>query len=209
PGECIVTGTRLWLMLAVLITASGATAASPPAGLPVIGDGVASGDVTDTRAMIWTRTSGPASVGVEYHTSPTLGGITTPAVPAEREHGCTVKIDLSDLQPGTRYYYRITAEAGGWTVHSLVGTFRTAPAATETADLTLAWGADTSQRFQPFRIFDAVLAKARPRFSSSLGTRCMRISTATPGRSRIIEPVTVETGTTAPCSGFCERRRPG
>ena len=147
-------------MLAVLITASGATVASPPAGLPVIGDGVASGDVTDTRAMIWTRTSGPASVGVEYHTSPTLGGITTPAVPAEREHGFTVKVDLSDLQPGTRYYYRITAEAGGWTVHSLVGTFRTAPAATETADLTLAWGADTSQRFQPFRIFDAVLAKA-------------------------------------------------
>src|SRR5437867_12101742 len=115
-------------MLAVLITASGATAASPPAGLPVIGDGVASGDVTDTRAMIWTRTSGPASVGVEYHTSPTLGGITTPAVPAEREHGLTVTTDLSDLQPGPRHYYRLTPHPGRRTAPSPPAPPRTAPA---------------------------------------------------------------------------------
>lgn len=146
--------------LLALIAAAGGIAASPPAEPPAIGYSVASGDVTDTRAMIWTRTSGAASVRVEYHTSPTLGGMNTPPVPAEQDRDFTVKIDLSNLQPETRYYYRVTAESGGRrAVHSLVGTFRTAPAASEAADLTLAWGADTSERFQPFRIFDAILAQ--------------------------------------------------
>ena len=130
---------------------------------------VFSGDVTDTRVMIWARTSGPASVRVEYGTAPSLGVVETrPAVPATFAADFTVKADLSNLRPNTRYSYRVIAEQGSERASSLIGTFRTAPVPEESADFAFAWGADTSERFRPFVIFDAIRSK-EPDFFLFLG----------------------------------------
>lgn len=108
--------------------------------------GVASGDVTDDSAIIWTRAEGAASVDYLVHTSDTFnagsfvaGG--TVAVPAGDDH--TVKILLDEiLDDGTRYYYKFIS--GG--DESALGTFTTAPQSYESVDLSLAYSADTDAR---------------------------------------------------------------
>lgn len=130
-------------------------------------DGVLSGDVTDSRTLIWARTSAPASVRVEYGVSQALGEASG-TVRTASQTDFTAKIDLVNLRSGTRYYYRATAEQNGQRAASLVGTFRTAPTAGETADLTFVWGADTGERFKPFRIFDAIRSQ-NPDFFLFLG----------------------------------------
>jgi alkaline phosphatase D len=130
---------------------------------------IASGDVTASQAMIWTRTAGPATVRVQYGTLPSLGTIDT-AGPIEIDSGTgfTAKADLLNLRPATRYYYRVVGEQESRAVTSLVGTFKTAPPPEQASEVTFAWSADTSERNKPFRIFDTIRAKA-PDFFLFLG----------------------------------------
>ncbi len=161
----MASGRRL--LLAVLIAAVLAAPAWPQATL-IFPDGTVSGDVLDTRAVIWTRTNGPAVVWAEYGTSVALGRRTAEGVRTSAGSDFTAKIDLSGLQPSTRYYYRVVGEAGAQRATGLVGSFKTAPASGDSAAVTLEWGADTSERFKPFRIFDAMRAK-NPDFYLFLG----------------------------------------
>lgn len=149
--------SRRFLVLC-LIAAVLATPAWPQAEL-AFSDGTLSGDVTDTRAVIWTRTTGQAAVGVEYGTSAALGRRTAGTVRTSAASDFTAKIDLLGLAPNTRYYYRVVGEAGERRAAGLVGSFKTAPAPGDAAAVTFEWGADTSERFKPFRIFDAMRAK--------------------------------------------------
>src|SRR5262249_46970466 len=104
--------------------------------------GVASGDVSDTSAVIWTRTDSDATVVIEYATSPAfsntqIGG----QVHVSGETDFTGTVTLTGLQPATRYYYRVrphTAEVA----ESVTGTFVTAPAPDKAADVTFLWGGD-------------------------------------------------------------------
>ncbi|HLE77218.1 MAG TPA: alkaline phosphatase D family protein [bacterium] len=130
--------------------------------------GIASGDVTDTRAVIWARTSVPASLRVEYGTSQALGTVWPAVVATTAETDLTGKVDLRTLQPGTTYSYRVVAASGDQRGASLVGTFTTAPAPTAAADVTFAWSADMSERFRPFAIFDAIRSR-NPEFFLFLG----------------------------------------
>ena len=145
--------------IAALFLAAAALAAPAwPQAQVVFPDGAMSGDVNDSRALIWTRTTEPAAIRIEFGTSPALGSASAP-VRAEAESDFTVKVELTGLRPATRYYYRAVAEAGDRLGAGLVGSFKTAPAASQAGDVTFLWGADTSERFQPFRIFDAMRAR--------------------------------------------------
>jgi len=121
-------------------------------------DGALVGDVTDTRAVVWGRVNARAAVRVEYGPFASLGR-RTEAVRAEPASDFAVKVDLSGLQPGSRYYYRMSAEAGARQTTTLAGSFKTAPAPADAAEVSFVWGGDTSERFQPFRIYDAMRAK--------------------------------------------------
>ncbi|MFE7800258.1 alkaline phosphatase D family protein [Nocardia sp. NPDC057440] len=110
---------------------------------PVFRHGVASGDPLPDAVILWTRVtvSDAATPGSgvgeaaavrwevaadERFASLVTAGTTTAT--ADSDH--TVKIDVSGLAPGTRYYYRFTA----FGVTSRVGRTRTAPAASATPD---------------------------------------------------------------------------
>ncbi|HEY3247716.1 MAG TPA: alkaline phosphatase D family protein [bacterium] len=151
------------LLAALLLTAP--VAAQSAITFP---QGVASGDVTDSQAMIWARTSVPAFARIEYGTSQALGTVWPSAGRAAEDTDLTAKIDLGNLRPATRYFYRVVAEQGDQRGASLVGSFVTAPPAGDAADVTFAWSADTSERFKPFTIYDAIRSQ-QPQFFLFLG----------------------------------------
>lgn len=130
-------------------------------------DGALVGDVTDTRAVVWGRVNGPAAVRVEYGPFASLGR-SSEAVRAQPASDFAVKVDLSGLRPGSRYYYRMTGESGARKTSTLVGSFITAPAPPEIAEVSFVWGGDTSERFQPFLIYD-VMRGRQPDFFLFLG----------------------------------------
>ncbi|MBI3975659.1 MAG: alkaline phosphatase D family protein, partial [Armatimonadetes bacterium] len=118
--------------------------------------GVAAGDVTHQAAVVWTRTDGPTNVQVEYGTDAGFAGARTATAPPSAADGdYTVRVELTGLQPGQRYHYRFVGGQG----RSPAGTFVTAPALRADVPLTLIWGADTSEEFKPFRIFQGMKAR--------------------------------------------------
>lgn len=155
-----------FVLLAAALLAAQAAPAWPQAAL-VLADGTLGGDVTSTRAIIWTRSSLPAAVRVEFGTTAALGMV-SPAVTTEAGADFTAHVDLAGLQPGTRYFYRAVAESGDRRAAGLVGSFTTAPAPDQVAEVVFAWGADMSERFKPYRIFDPIRAK-QPQFFLFLG----------------------------------------
>jgi len=103
-------------------------------------DGIASGDVTPTTAVLWTRRQSEIPVTVEVAADrtfsfPVFTATTTPAA----ERGGVVKFTASGLTPATRYFYRFTLDG---TLASETGTFTTAPAEEAAADLRLAFSGD-------------------------------------------------------------------
>ena len=116
-------------------------AAAAPAAKGVFGYGVASGDPTGTSVVLWTRATPPADRGEPVATPGSglgkplrvrwevarderfrhvvaRGSVRTSA---ERDH--TVKVDVTGLQPYTRYHYRFESRGE----RSPVGHTRTAP----------------------------------------------------------------------------------
>lgn len=146
-----------FVLLGVLV----ALAAPADAQAPLFPDGVASGDVTHQAAVVWTRTSLPTTVAVEIGTDPHLRGAHRSApVRATPEAGLAVHVDVAGLRPAQRYYYRALVPGG----RSDIGSFVTAPAPGRDAPLSLLWGADTMDLFQPFRIFAAMRARGADLF---------------------------------------------
>jgi len=102
--------------LSFLGLASTATAQTLP-------NGIAAGDVDQTSAILWARSTSLGEVVFEYARDPSYTDaesvttdVTDPTVP--------VKVDVGPLTADTRYFYRVTDAAGATTE----GTFRT-PAA--------------------------------------------------------------------------------
>jgi alkaline phosphatase D len=70
--------------------------------------GVATGDVADGRAIVWSRTDRPARMVVEYSTSPSFSDRRRIVGPAALEDtDFTARVDLTDLPPGQRISYRV------------------------------------------------------------------------------------------------------
>jgi alkaline phosphatase D len=130
--------------------------------------GVASGDVTNTSAIIWSRVNDqPAQMNVEYDTN---GNFTNPlrnTAQANSTTDFTAYAKLDGLKPDTQYYYRVwftsldidtntnsssstsnnnsgLSTRSNITQEVEVGTFRTAPSsnATGSSPISFIWGGD-------------------------------------------------------------------
>jgi alkaline phosphatase D len=117
------------------------------ASRPAMSEGIASGDVTSGRAVIWSRTDRPARLIVEHSTTEKFENVSRRLGPAALEStDYTARIVLSDLPPGQRIFYRVQFQDLG-DLRSLsvaqAGSFRTPASPTSPRDVTFAWSADT------------------------------------------------------------------
>ena len=117
------------------------------AARPAIEQGVAVGDVTPGRALVWSRAVRPARMLVEYATTEKFENGWRRTGPAALEStDFTARILLTDLPANQRIFYRVTFQ--DLAVLRAVsdpktGSFRTPPSAAARRDVTLAWSADT------------------------------------------------------------------
>ncbi len=124
------------------------------------------GDVTEDRAIVWLRAERESSVSIHYGREPGLTYYrSSRRRQAARETDFTAQILISGLKPKTAYYYRATV--AGRTPGPICS-FVTAPRMDESADVLFAFGGDTRESYQPFRIMDAIRAKG-PDFLIHLG----------------------------------------
>lgn len=117
--------------------------------------GVATGDVTASTAVVWTRAKEDAIVWVEYSPDQSFDSAKQDRTEVDGETDFTGKVRLTSLQSGTRYHYRVWAtapETGGEEKDAateeapdsaITGTFVTPPKPTEEGAVTFAWSGDT------------------------------------------------------------------
>lgn len=112
---------------------------------PATPGGVQVGDVTASRAIVWSATDRPARLVVEYARHESMAAAKTVVGPsAVEESAFTARVDVGGLPPGEMVFYRVRFESlahPGTFSEPLTGSFRTAPAGPRS--LTLAWSADT------------------------------------------------------------------
>lgn len=143
---------RALLFGLVVLVASAPRPTANASGVPVFTDGVASGDVTATGAILWTRIDRDTNVKVEVWTNPQLQGMKAfqKTVPhTSPSHDFTVKVDATGLTPGTTYYYRFKHDDADGASFSPVGTFRTAPDPSVPADLRFTFSGDADGTRSP------------------------------------------------------------
>ena len=75
-------------------------------------NGVAAGDVTADTAVLWTRSTFPGEVTFEYSTSADFSDIAGSTAATVTDITLPVKVDISGLESGAEYFYRITDAAG-------------------------------------------------------------------------------------------------
>ena len=86
--------------------------------------GVATGDVTPSSAILWTRTDRAAPLRLDVSESETFSDPLELRVETSAETDFTVQVTLGDLSPATTYYFRFTQVDGeSWAE----GSFTTAP----------------------------------------------------------------------------------
>lgn len=106
------------LLLGLLLFSTSLTNAQITTTLP---NQVASGDVTQTSAILWAHSTALGTVTFEYSLNPDIGtpvGIQTSEVTDPMQ---PVKVAVEGLTPGTQYYYRVSDTAGS----TVIGSFRT------------------------------------------------------------------------------------
>jgi phosphodiesterase/alkaline phosphatase D-like protein len=70
--------------------------------------GIASGDVTDKSAIIWSRVNDqPAQMNVEYDTNVNFTNPLSKTALANSSTDFTAHAKLDSLKPDTQYYYRV------------------------------------------------------------------------------------------------------
>lgn len=135
---------RLWIPALAALAVAALMSPSAAFGQVTYPDGVASGDVTQTRAILWTRVAGlttPEQIKVEGWTNSSLSGPKAfkGKFKPTAARDWTVKIDVTGLQPGTQYWYRFQKDADV----SDTGTFKTAPSTNQAADVDFVYSGDS------------------------------------------------------------------
>lgn len=144
-----------WLAATVVaVFAVGSTRSDSAVEPLVLTHGVSSGDVTASSAVVWARASGEARMHVEVSDDAGFAQVkSTRSAAATEASDFTAQLVLSGLDPETRYWYRVWfAGAGGHgrsdVTSSMVGTFKTAPDASQSRPISFTVGADVGgQRF--------------------------------------------------------------
>jgi len=113
----------------------------------LITHGIASGDVTNQSAVIWSRANKEAQMHVEYDTNFNFSEPNSETALANQTTDYTAHAKLEGLSPDTRYYYRVWFSSmaspspssfnyininGSMVSDTLVGSFRTAPISSTT-----------------------------------------------------------------------------
>lgn len=112
--------------------------------------GIASGDVTDHSAMIWSRANRQALMHVEYDTDQNFTSPLWQTVAANQTTDFTGHTKLEGLSPDTTYYYHVwfsvpDPKSGSLVSNSIRGTFHTAPSdSTSTPTISFIIGGDIS-----------------------------------------------------------------
>jgi alkaline phosphatase D len=102
--------------------------------------GIASGDVSDTSARLWTRVNQTATLTLEVSLEPDFNPLAyTDTIPVSSTTDFTALITAQPLQAGATHYYRWRGPA----TTSPVGKFNTAPMSDVAADLRFAFSGDS------------------------------------------------------------------
>jgi alkaline phosphatase D len=139
---------------------------------PSVPYGVATGDVTQGSAVIWSRSDRPSRMIVEYSFNESFRKAQRIAGPLALESSdYTARINLDDLPDGRRVFYRVRfQDLDNRRVYSepVVGTFRTAPK--QGQNITFVWSGDQAGQgwginpdFGGMKIFET-MRKFRPNF---------------------------------------------
>lgn len=139
---------------------------------PQMPSGVMSGDITDRRAIVWSRADRPSRMVVDLATTESMTGARRIVGPAALETSdFTARIDLSDLAPGQTHFYRVQFEDlahPGVLSAPQLGRFRTPPS--RPRDLVFAFSGDEAgqgwginEDFGGYRVYEA-MRKFEPDF---------------------------------------------
>jgi alkaline phosphatase D len=110
---------------------------------PVITHGVASGDVSASTALVWARANKPARMHVQVSRSPRFAARARERTAfATSSSDFTAKVRLTRLRPNTRYFYRVWFTGRKRASSKLVGSLRTAPAASASAPVSFVTSGD-------------------------------------------------------------------
>jgi alkaline phosphatase D len=107
--------------------------------------GVASGDVTEHSAVIWSRADGDGYMHVKIE-GPKRGK-KVKSVPVDASSDYTGKIVFNGLNPETEYHYQVWFNKSKNSYHARnpeSGYFKTAPRASSIRSVTFAWGGDVA-----------------------------------------------------------------
>jgi phosphodiesterase/alkaline phosphatase D-like protein len=156
---------------------------------------VAAGDASSTSAVLWTRAIDtnaptPVSLVLSLGTNASFAG-TVASLPCGTDltRGGVCKLDLTNLQPDTRYYYQFSAGS----LSSDVGTFKTAPNADAIVPVHFAFSGDADGRFRPYPL----VASLNPNdfdFFIFLGDTIYETASGSPGTNN--SPAAVSTDKT-------------
>ncbi len=98
--------------------------------------GVMSGDVTNSSAVVWSRTNAPATMQVVYSVNAELENNSIVEGEAIAETDFTAKVLLENLEADTTYYYQVTFTNGVNSSESARGSFQTALTADKEAPIS-------------------------------------------------------------------------
>jgi len=154
----------LFASLAALVTGCGGEEEEAPH--LTFTHGVASGDVTDTGVILWTRVDQEGEVTAEVASDGQFEQVVaSERLQAKAEDDFVVRVAIEGLGPDGSYFYRFLSPDG---TASPIGTFRTAPAETVARDIVFAYSADSADYLQPFTLLSTVVQDA-PDFFVYLG----------------------------------------
>ncbi|MGI9145686.1 MAG: alkaline phosphatase D family protein [Chloroflexota bacterium] len=118
------------------------------------GYGVASGDMTPTTTILWTRIGSATDVSAELSTTPGFDDAMNLAPTASRSStDFTVKVTPSGLIPGQTYYFRFR----GAGAVSDVGSFRTPYDANQDVPVTIAFTGDAHWSWRPYPLLTSLM----------------------------------------------------
>ena len=143
---------------------------------PAMPSGVQSGDVTATRAMIWSRTDRAARMFVEVSSRESMASSRVLAGPAAlADGGFTARIDLGGLTPGEPVFYRVWFEdlaRPGLRNAPVTGRLRAAPLTRR--PIRICWSGDTvgqgwgiNERFGGLRLYETMAGHSPDLFINS------------------------------------------
>ena len=96
-----------------------------------IDQGIASGDVTNDSAVIWSRSNSDSTMNIQYGSSPYLNDSSSNEyrTTVDSSTNYTGHFKLTNLKPNTAYYYKIWFSDVDYSVKSnnLTGKFKTFP----------------------------------------------------------------------------------